>query len=80
MPLGEHPSADVITATRGNFGRWRSRSVSSTLVELWARLVHLRNTSRAAARLAAMDDRMLKDIGISRGEIEYVVRHGRRWD
>ncbi len=79
MPLGEHPSADVIAATRGDFGSWRSRSLSA-LVELWARVVRLRNASRAAAQLAAMNDHMLKDIGISRAEIEHVVRYGRRWD
>jgi hypothetical protein len=28
-------------------------------------------------QLAAMDDHMLKDIGLRRGEIEYCVRYGR---
>ncbi|WP_083656304.1 DUF1127 domain-containing protein [Mongoliimonas terrestris] len=31
----------------------------------------------AANHLAEMDDRLLKDIGISRGEIERAVRSGR---
>jgi uncharacterized protein YjiS (DUF1127 family) len=32
---------------------------------------------RGIRRLAAMDDRMLKDIGLGRCEIEYHVRYGR---
>lgn len=33
---------------------------------------------RVTRRLLAADDAMLKDIGISRGDIEWIVRHGRR--
>jgi uncharacterized protein YjiS (DUF1127 family) len=32
---------------------------------------------RDMRQLAAMDDQMLKDIGLRRGEIEYCVRYGR---
>jgi uncharacterized protein YjiS (DUF1127 family) len=32
---------------------------------------------RDMRQLAAMDDHMLKDIGLRRGEIEYCVRYGR---
>ena len=32
---------------------------------------------RDLRRLAAMDDRMLKDIGLGRCEVEYRVRYGR---
>jgi uncharacterized protein YjiS (DUF1127 family) len=32
---------------------------------------------RAIAELEALDDRMLKDIGIRRCEIESIVRHGK---
>lgn len=32
---------------------------------------------RALQRLMAMDDRMLADIGLSRSELHYAVRHGR---
>ncbi len=34
-------------------------------------------TWRGTRRLLAFDDAMLKDIGISRGDVERVVRHGR---
>jgi uncharacterized protein YjiS (DUF1127 family) len=44
------------------------------LARRWRRFV---GTKRAARLLAAADDHMLKDIGISRSDIDYVVRHGR---
>jgi len=42
-----------------------------------ARVQQMRETRRGLAALYSMDDRMLKDIGISRYEIEQVARHGR---
>jgi uncharacterized protein YjiS (DUF1127 family) len=47
-------------------GEALSRLGSALKAELRAR--------RAAAELATMDDRTLRDIGISRSEIDYVVR------
>jgi uncharacterized protein YjiS (DUF1127 family) len=34
-------------------------------------------TRRALGFLSAADDGMLKDIGVSRGEVEWLVHHGR---
>jgi uncharacterized protein YjiS (DUF1127 family) len=33
---------------------------------------------RSIDTLRSFDDRMLTDIGLSRGSVEYAVRHGRR--
>lgn len=42
----------------------------------WSWLLRARRTKRARAALHALDDRMLKDIGVSRSEIEWVAEHG----
>ena len=44
---------------------------------LIAAIAHELRIRRDARRLAAMDDQMLEDIGLRRGEIEYCVRYGR---
>ena len=44
------------------------------LLQRWRDVIE---TRRALRRLSATDDYMLKDIGISRGDIERSVRHGR---
>jgi uncharacterized protein YjiS (DUF1127 family) len=45
-----------------------------TLGMMWRRYHRRRSNRRAAAWLHTMDDRMLKDIGLSRGEIDFVLR------
>jgi uncharacterized protein YjiS (DUF1127 family) len=45
-----------------------------TIVALWRRYHRWRSDRIAATWLHAMDDRMLKDIGLCRGEIDFVLR------
>jgi len=55
---------------------WGSR-VAAAATSLYAKVQHARAVRRATTDLQCLDDRVLKDIGISRWEIEEVVRSGR---
>ena len=44
------------------------------LLRRWRNMIE---TRRALRLLSATDDRMLKDMGISRGDVDLLVRHGR---
>lgn len=57
-----------------SFGR--SVRIRSRVVRLWSAFCRARQMRRAIAELKALDDRMLKDIGICRCEIEGIVRYG----
>jgi uncharacterized protein YjiS (DUF1127 family) len=54
---------------RGRLAGWLAR-----LSRRWLNMIQ---TRRALRRLSAADDHMLKDIGVSRGDLEWLVRHGR---
>lgn len=51
---------------------------SGFLAELVQSVRSWRQRQAAAAELRALDDRMLNDLGITRGEIDRVVRDGSR--
>jgi uncharacterized protein YjiS (DUF1127 family) len=51
-----------------------------TAGKLWRRFNKQLEYLRKRRELMALDDRMLKDIGISRMEIDYAVYHGRPRD
>ena len=62
------PSSRAKRAIRPLLASWIIRSIA------W--LEARRRTRRAIDQLMAMDDRMLADIGVSRGEILHAARHG----
>ncbi|MBM3585633.1 MAG: DUF1127 domain-containing protein [Alphaproteobacteria bacterium] len=67
-------------ALRDRAGAARAAALSQGIkaVVRWLRAVHERHqTRRATLELARLDDRMLADIGIGRGDIPYVLVHGR---
>ena len=50
------------------------------LMRLWGKAVDAVERRRALRLIGEMDERMLRDIGIRRGNAEHVVRHGRAED
>jgi uncharacterized protein YjiS (DUF1127 family) len=67
----------AIEATRRSRWNWLTSSVE-TFVTLWSRWRREREIGKAAAALAELDDRTLRDIGIHhRSQIDQAVRHGR---
>lgn len=58
-------------------GRWTARFVA-VAGSLYAKWQHAREIRQGAAELHAMDDRLLKDIGISRSDIEQIALRGRQ--
>jgi uncharacterized protein YjiS (DUF1127 family) len=64
-------------AQTGTLG-WRvlrsaGQAAAAATMAAWQRHQERRRLRRAAAQLYAMDDRALRDIGLRRGEIEFVV-------
>ena len=62
-----------------SWGRWTS-SIVSMVVKLWFRMARKREIRRMRAAWATIDDRTLRDIGVSRLEIVYseLGKPGRR--
>ena len=61
------------TAAPTRFGGWRSwvGSIAAIVAGLWSRVLREREIHRIRAAWRTIDDRTLKDIGISRIEFEY---------
>jgi uncharacterized protein YjiS (DUF1127 family) len=51
--------------------------LQTTVFSCWQGYVRWRDRRAALHHLAELDDHMLKDIGISRSEIEWALYHGR---
>ena len=64
------PSATVLPAAWGR----RTRALISDLAAGLAREIRVRRDLRI---VSGLDDAMLRDIGIARGELERAVRYGR---
>lgn len=72
------PSLNVMDETPIHQDELSQRRWPSVLKDfITGRIQQMRETRRGIAALYSMDDRMLKDIGISRYEIEQVARYGR---
>jgi uncharacterized protein YjiS (DUF1127 family) len=68
------PARIVVAGWRA--ARWLAGSAAAIVSEAWRRHQERRRRRIATARLYAMDDRALWDIGLSRGDIEFAVNGG----
>jgi uncharacterized protein YjiS (DUF1127 family) len=56
----------------------RRRTALAALTARWiARIRKERRIRRGIEEMMALDDRMLRDIGVSRSDVAYVARYGR---
>jgi uncharacterized protein YjiS (DUF1127 family) len=62
---------------RADFPSW-SAWITSSPAKFWASMRREHERRQARAALAVLDDRMLKDIGVSRHEIDDFGTHERR--
>jgi uncharacterized protein YjiS (DUF1127 family) len=53
--------------------------IGASVARTWHAFRRHQEVSRATKMLAEMDDRSLRDIGLSRSDIGHAVRHGRDW-
>ena len=76
--IAEDPSRS--TKPRTASPRW-SATIASLVTKFWSRMRRARRIRLTITQLEALDDHMLKDIGIHRSQIEGVARHqnGHNW-
>jgi uncharacterized protein YjiS (DUF1127 family) len=64
------------TAHLASGGR-RQSALAKSMGRWIARIRKERRIRRGIEEMMALDDRMLRDIGVSRSDVEYVARYGR---
>jgi len=74
MPI--EPTAPTIR-TAGYPGRRATIAAPGPLMRLWVKAVDAVARRRALEHVAQMDDRMLRDIGVHRGNVADALIHGR---
>jgi len=75
--MAASPSEFSPTGNELRAGSWTT-ALARTIGRAFSGFGHERRIRSDIGALMTFDDRLLKDIGISRSDIEYVVRYGRR--
>jgi uncharacterized protein YjiS (DUF1127 family) len=65
---------------RGRARAGATSSLARVVAALWSWMLSAHKRRQAIRELRAFDDRMLRDIGVTRSEIEHVVQYGRHWE
>jgi uncharacterized protein YjiS (DUF1127 family) len=68
-------STNSVTATQPRAGA-ALNAIGRALIRCWAAYMTWRIERLAVARLGAMSDRQLRDLGIVRSQIEFAVKNG----
>jgi uncharacterized protein YjiS (DUF1127 family) len=66
----ESISSETLRTDHASWYRWMGM-ITPMLVRLWSRVSRKREFARIRAAWETIDDRMLRDVGVSRYEIEY---------
>jgi uncharacterized protein YjiS (DUF1127 family) len=72
--------AEEAQPSRPRIGAQTLHAIGAGTMRFWRYLQERRAAARATRQLAEMDDRSLRDIGLSRADIGRAVRHGRDWE
>jgi uncharacterized protein YjiS (DUF1127 family) len=80
LRVKDHPDGRPADTAPTDFAVWRTRitSITSSVIELWSKMRREREIRRIKAAWGTIDDRTLKDVGLTRCEMEF-ASDARRW-
>ncbi len=81
-PIDQGGEADLEREARPSgpsFVTRAARATGGAIVRAWRSYQEHREIAKATSILSQMDERSLRDIGISRGDIGRAARYGREW-